>query len=83
MNRDRRHFSDLMLEAQRGMLVLDGVTKRDGSKAASAAVNDGKSIYEQLLACQRTVWMTKAEAATLQTAMDLIQARLKFFDELV
>lgn len=50
MNRDRPHFSDLMLEAQFGMLMLDGVTKRDGSKAASAAVNDGKSICEQLLA---------------------------------
>lgn len=50
MNRDRPHFSDLMLEAQRGMLVMDGVTKRDGSKAASAAVNDGRSIYEHLLA---------------------------------
>jgi len=79
MTRDDPNFDDLMVDAHRALLALDGVTKRDSAKAVTAAVNNGQQIYSQLLVYQRTAWMTKAEANALQTTVDLLRARLRFF----
>jgi hypothetical protein len=83
MGGDQPHFNDLMIEAHRVTFALDGVTKQDGPKALAVAVSNGRSIHAQLLDYQRTARMTKPESATLQNAIDLLQARLKFFGQSV
>ena len=81
MGSNQPEFANLMADAHRAMLALDDVTKRDGAKATAAAVNNSQRIYLQLLDYQRTASMTKAEANTLQTALDILRARLRFFGE--
>jgi hypothetical protein len=78
------HFADLMLDAQRAAVALEGIIGRsNGSRAATAAVKEGKRVCSKLVDYQRTVWMTKSEAAMLQTALDLLQGRLQFLGEAV
>jgi hypothetical protein len=62
MSNDRPEFADLMIEAHRAMPALDDFTKRDGSKAMNAAVNDGQRVYSQLLNSQQTSRLTMEEA---------------------
>ena len=81
MGSNRPDFADLMADAHHAMLALDDVTKRDSAKATAAAVNKGQRIYSQLLDYQRTARMTRAEANTLQTALDMLGARLRSFGE--
>ncbi|HTV53330.1 MAG TPA: hypothetical protein VMI06_00270 [Terriglobia bacterium] len=74
-------FTDLMVNAHRVTVALDALTVRDGSKTTTAAVTRGRRVYAELLDHQKTAWMTKPEAHALQTALDQLQARLRFFGE--
>lgn len=76
-------FVELMADAQRTMLTLDGLSGRDGSRANGAAVSAGMRVYAQLQDFQRTVRMTPVETSLLQAALDLLRARLRFFGEAV
>jgi hypothetical protein len=80
MGGEQPHFNGLMIEAHRATVALDGVMRKDG-RAFTAAVNNGKLIHAQLLEYQKTAWMTKPEVAAVQQALDLLEARLKFFGE--
>jgi hypothetical protein len=77
------HFTDLMQDAQRATVALDGVMQVDGSRFKAATMKDGRRVYSKLLDYQRTVWMTQSENATLQTAVDQIRARLRFLGQAV
>lgn len=81
MNGDLPDFGDLMAEAHRVMVALDGVTGRDGSRAGGEPVGEGRHVYKQLLAYRLNARMTRPEAHTLDSAVDLLKARLKFFGE--
>jgi hypothetical protein len=83
MDGDQTHFNGLLIEAHRATVALDGVAKKDGARAFAEAVNNGKRIHALLLEYQKTAWMTKPEAAAVQHALDLLEARLKFFGESV
>jgi hypothetical protein len=76
-------FVELMMDAHRAAMALDDVMKGDRPKAMAAAVNNGKHIFSRLLVYQQTAWMTAAENATVQTALDLLRARLRFLGEAV
>jgi hypothetical protein len=78
---DPSHFAGLMLDAQRATVALDCATNREDSGEKAAAVNEGKRVYTELLPYQRAVWMTTSQAAVLQTALDLLWARLRFFGD--
>jgi hypothetical protein len=81
MHGDVPEFADLMLAAHRAAMALDEVTKRDGPKALAAALNGCKSVCSRLLDYQRTAYMTRAEANALQTTVDQLQERLRFFGD--
>jgi hypothetical protein len=83
MTSDQSNFADLMADAHRCVIALDALMARDGAKAAAQAVRDGESVYARLLEYQKTVRMTVVESALLQTALDLLRARLRFFGEAV
>jgi hypothetical protein len=83
MDEELAKFTDLMAEARRAGMVLDAFTMRDSAKAIARAVRDGRSVYAWLLEHQKTVRMTGAESAMLQTAVELLRARLRFFGERV
>lgn len=74
-------FCDLMVEAHRITRTLDGLTHRDGAKATSVALSDGKRMYGRLLDYRRNAPMTALEAHALDSAREQLQARLKFFGE--
>ncbi|MGC2618368.1 MAG: hypothetical protein WA414_04950 [Acidobacteriaceae bacterium] len=74
-------FNELMMAAHRVIVALDGMTRRDGSGAASGPVGQGKHVYKQLLAYRFTDRMTRPEAHALDSAVDLLKTRLKFFGE--
>jgi hypothetical protein len=74
MTGDRPRFADLIADAYHAVRALDGV---NGSKSTPAAVHDGRRVYSQLLSYRRSFDMTAAEAALVQTALDLIGARLR------
>ena len=74
-------FDNLIFEARRMTVALDGVTQRDGPKATAVQVSNGKRIYSQLLEYRRTSWMTRLEAHALQDALEQLHARLKFLGE--
>lgn len=76
-------FAELMLEANRVTVALDAVTRRDGPRVAAAPVSYGKRVHAQLLEYQRTARLSGMEAHALQTMLDLLHARLKFFGETV
>jgi hypothetical protein len=77
------HFAELMLDAQRATVALDGVMHVDGSRFKAATMKDGRRVYSKLLDYQRTVCMTQSENAALQTAVDQIRARLRFLGQAV
>ena len=81
MGDNQPNFVELMLTAHRAAIALDEVTERDSSKAKAPALDKGKRVYSQLLNYQQTAWMTAAENAAVQTALDLLKARLRFFGE--
>jgi hypothetical protein len=81
MTGDIYDFNDLMAEAHRVMVALDGMTRRDGPRATSGAVGQGKHVFKQLLAYRLSARMTRPEAHILDSAVDLLKARLKFFGE--
>jgi hypothetical protein len=83
MDRDQPHFNNLLSDAHRATVALDGATRRDGPEAITAAVSNGKRIHSQLLDYRRTARLTKPEFAALQHSLDLLRARLKFFGECV
>jgi hypothetical protein len=80
---DRPDFAELMIEAHRATVALDGVTRWDGAKATAAALRDGNRVHSELLNYRATVKMTMTENSMLQNALDLIRARLRFFEESV
>jgi predicted RNA-binding Zn ribbon-like protein len=82
-NGEERTFGELMAAASRAMRALDDLSKRDGSRASAAAVSAGMAVYSQLLEYRRTVRMTPLETSLLQSALDLLRARLRFFGESV
>jgi len=67
----------------RAMLVLDNFPRRDGSRAMTVAVRDGMRVYSVLIDYRQTERMSGAEASLLQTAIDLLRARLRFFGEVI
>lgn len=81
MTREKLGFDDLMIEAHSVTAALDNLTQRDGPKITAVPLSRGKRVYAQLLHYQRTAKMSKIQAHTLQSALELIQARLRFFDE--
>jgi hypothetical protein len=83
MDRDETQFNDLMTDARRAVVALDGVTTKDGPKALAVAVSDARRIYEQLLDYRGSVKMTVEESVILQNALDQLRERLKFFGESV
>jgi hypothetical protein len=74
-------FQDQMHEAQRALTALDEVTKRDDLASIVKAVVQGKITCEHLQRHQKSVRMSAEESHQIQTAIDLIKARLKFLDE--
>ncbi len=82
MDRDRP-FPVLMTEANRAMVALDDITMRDGSKATAATVRDGLRVYSELLNYRETVRMNMADISLLQTALDMLRSRLRFFGQVV
>lgn len=74
-------FDDLMVDAQRTALSLDGKVKRDGSKETAIAVTEALRVYLALNEYRHGVRMTVAQTALLQEAMDILRARLRFFGE--
>jgi hypothetical protein len=76
-------FANLMAQAHRVSVALDGFAKRDGSEATSAAVSKGKRVYSEIMDYQRTAGLTMIEARVLQSTVDLLRARLRFFREAV
>jgi hypothetical protein len=81
MGHDQSGFNDLMIEAQCAGIALDDATTNGSFATVLKTVNQGKLVYTRLLEYQRTIRMTKAEASALQTALDLLRSRLKFFGE--
>jgi len=78
---DRPDFAELMIEARRVSVALDGVARRDGPKATAAALRDGRRLHSELLDYRATVKMTMIENSMLQNALDHIRARLRFFGD--
>lgn len=83
MDGERSKVADLMADAHRVMLALDEFTRRDGSKAMNVAVGDGMRVYSLLIDYRQSERMSVAESSLLQTAIDLVRARLRFFGEVV
>jgi hypothetical protein len=81
MSGERSEYSELMTDAHRSVTALDGITTQDGSKTTAAAVSDGRRVYERLLDYRGSVRMTVTENAVLQSTLDLLRARLRFFGE--
>jgi hypothetical protein len=81
MSADPSLFAELMLDAQRATVALDGATDRGDLEAKASAVKEGNRVYTKLLGYQRATWMTTSQAAVLQTALDLLQARLRSFGQ--
>jgi hypothetical protein len=81
MGGDQPEFNDLMIEAQRAGNALEDATINGSFASVLKIVIQGKLVCTRLLEYQRTTRMTKAEASTLQTALDLLRSRLKFFGE--
>jgi hypothetical protein len=77
-------FDDLIADAHLCIAALDEFAMRDGGKAAArAAVTNGKRMYTRLLDYRGTVRMSAEENCLLQTTLDLLRARLRFFGEAV
>lgn len=76
-------FGSLLMKADRAISALDDFTRRDGSRATAQAVSDGVGVYSHLLEYQRTAWMTAAENSAVQSALDMLKARLRFFGQSV
>jgi hypothetical protein len=74
-------FTDLVIQAQRVTLTLDDLVCQRRSKAAAAAISDGKRTYRRLLEYQRIVRLTGHEVHALDEAALLLRARLRFFGE--
>jgi hypothetical protein len=83
MKVERSRVASLMADAQHAMLTLDEFTRRDGSGAMSAAVRDGMRVYSLLLDYRQTERMSADDSSRVQTAIDLIRARLRFLGEVV
>jgi hypothetical protein len=80
---DRIAFQNRMHEVKRALLALDEVSNRDTLASVVKAVARGKIAYTHLQRHQNSVKMTAEEAHQLETAMDVLQARLNFFGEKV
>jgi hypothetical protein len=83
MTGDRLTFADLIADARHVITALDTPTMQDGAKATYAAIRDGKRLYSQFLDYRGTVRMNKEENCLLQTGLELLRARLRFFGESV
>jgi predicted regulator of Ras-like GTPase activity (Roadblock/LC7/MglB family) len=83
MKVERSKVADLMTDAHRAVLGLDDFTRRDGSKAMTIAIKDGMRVYSMLTDHRQTERMSAAESSLIQTAIDLLRARLRFFGEVV
>lgn len=77
---DQAKFAELMSDAQRAAIELDGIS-RDGSKEMARVVRAGLRVYSRLLDFRQTVRMDVVQTDLLQTALDLLWARLRFFGE--
>jgi hypothetical protein len=83
MDGERSTVADLIADAHRAMLALDDFTRRDGSKAMNVAVRDGMRVYSLLIDYRQSERMSVAESSLLQSAIDMLRARLRFFGEVV
>jgi len=83
MDRDRPKFDDLMADAHRALLTLDNIAMRGGSKARAIAIRDGLRVYSRLIEFRLTERMDAAESSHLQSAVDFLRARLRFFGEAI
>jgi hypothetical protein len=72
MDGDHSKFADLMADAYRAVRALDA-----SGGSTPAAVREGRRAYLQLLEYRKSVRMTLAQSALVQTALDLIWARLR------
>jgi hypothetical protein len=71
MSGDVPQFADLIADAYYAVRALDDST------ATSATIRRGRSVYSQLLDYRKSASMTEAQSALVQTALDLIWARLR------
>jgi hypothetical protein len=83
MGENHTNFVELMMAAHGAAMALDDVTRQDSSQAKAPALDNGKRAYSQLLDYQQTASMTAIENVAVQTAMDMLRARLRFFGEAV
>jgi|HubBroStandDraft_4_1064222.scaffolds.fasta_scaffold359782_2 hypothetical protein len=83
MNGERSKVVDLIADAHRVILALDDFAGRDGSLEIAIAVRNGLRVYAQLIDYRHTERMSADESSLLQSAIDLLRARLRFLGEVV
>jgi hypothetical protein len=74
---------DLMIQVQRVTVALDGVTRRDGPRDTAGPVGDVKRVHARLSNYRNTTRMSAPEAHALDSVLEQLRARLKFFGESV
>jgi hypothetical protein len=80
---DQAAFTSHVFHANRVMIRLDPIAARDGTPAVEFALRDALAVYANLIQYQSDDSLTKDEAARLQTVIDRLRARLRFFGESV
>jgi hypothetical protein len=74
-------FANSLVEANRALIALGTIDKREWYTSAPATVRDCRFAYANLLAFKNIVGLTPTQSAQLETVLDRLKAHLRFFGE--
>jgi hypothetical protein len=76
---NRAAFRDRILDAHRAIVALESIEAGEKAVAISLVLAEGTRAHRQLVQLRDSSNLMPSDAAFLQVAVDLLQAKLKFF----
>jgi len=76
-----RNFILRLTDANRALVTLDGIEKPEKSLQFTLALEEGMLVYTNLLVWQQVEVLSKDEADRLQSVLDRLRAKLRFFGQ--
>jgi hypothetical protein len=74
-------FVNTLIEANRALIALGAIDRREPNASASESLHDCLQTYTNLLTFQRNVGLSPAQSKQLQNVLDRLRAHLQFFGE--
>jgi hypothetical protein len=79
--KNRNTLDDRLTNARRVLVTPDRIEKPESRLQVTIALHDGILVYSNLLVWQRIEVLSRDEADSLQSVMDRLKAKLRFFGQ--